>query len=109
MSKFTPGPWMAEFDNPFTAVGEGHLIKAADAANSPVALLWVGGGTKGKPRQKANAHLIKASPDMYEALDGIINVLTSGFCMQAGFRFGKTTLQESVHIANEALEKARGE
>jgi hypothetical protein len=65
--KHTPGPWKAHFNVP-TAVIEGHIIKAAHGAECPIASLWVGGGTKGKPTQLANACLIAAAPEMYEQL-----------------------------------------
>lgn len=60
--KHTPGPWCAQLNAPTAAV-PGHLVEAADGRH-PVALLWEGAGTKGKPRQIANAHLIAAAPDL---------------------------------------------
>jgi hypothetical protein len=44
------------------------LIKNDDDIGYPVALLWEGGGTHGKPRQIARAHLIAAAPQLLEAL-----------------------------------------
>lgn len=63
----TPGPWRAHLNAPTAAI-EGHLIKVDDDIACPVASLWVGGGTIGKPRQIANAHLIAAAPELLEAL-----------------------------------------
>lgn len=72
MSKHTSGPWKAHFNVP-TAVIEGHIIKADHGAECPIASLWVGGGTKGKPTQIANAHLIAAAPDMSDFIDELID------------------------------------
>lgn len=65
MAKFTPGPWKAHFNVP-TAMIPGHIIKADHGAEFPIASLWEGGGTSGKPTQIANAHLIAAAPALYE-------------------------------------------
>ena len=65
-AKRSPGPWKAHLNVP-TAIIEGHIIKTDDDVASPIASLWVGGGTKGKPTQKANAFLIAAAPELLEA------------------------------------------
>lgn len=65
-TKHTPGPWSAQLNAPTAAI-PGHLIEAGDVRH-PVALLWEGVGTKGKPRQIANAHLIAAAPELLDAL-----------------------------------------
>ena len=67
----TPGPWKAHF-NVIGAIIPGHIVKADDEAECPIASLWVGGGTKGKPTQIANAHLIAAAPEL---LGSLIDVL----------------------------------
>lgn len=68
MTAHTPGPWRAELNAP-TAAMPGHIICTDDDVRHPVASLWVGGGTKGKPTQVANAHLIAAAPELLEALE----------------------------------------
>jgi len=75
MNKHTPGPWKAHLNVP-TARIEGHIIKVDDDVECPIASLWVGGGTEGKPRQKANATLIAAAPDMLEALEELMGAIT---------------------------------
>lgn len=69
-SQYTPGPWKAILNNP-TAITEGHTIKADNEVETPIAHLWVGGGTHGKPRQLANAHLIAAAPELLGALQNL--------------------------------------
>lgn len=59
MSKpaFTPGPWVYS-----GRLGFGHLV-------SPNIAVAYGGATSGRQDSgEANAHLIAAAPDMYEAL-----------------------------------------
>jgi hypothetical protein len=63
----TPGPWAAHFNVPLATI-PGHIIKTAYGAETPIASLWEGGGTKGKPTQIANARLIAAAPELLAAL-----------------------------------------
>lgn len=77
--KFTPGPWKACLNVP-TARIEGHIIKASHGAETPIASLWVGGGTHGKEHQLANASLIASAPELLEALKGVV----SGHAMELG-------------------------
>ena len=72
MSKHTPGPWKAHFNVPFAAI-EGHIIKTDYGAQCPIASLWVGGGTEGKPRQIANSHLIAAAPELLAACKDLLS------------------------------------
>ncbi len=68
----TKGPWKAHLNVP-TAQIEGHIIKTAYGAECPIASLWVGGGTKGKPRQVANAQFIAAAPALLEACETVLD------------------------------------
>lgn len=69
----TPGPWKAHLNVP-TAIIEGHIVKADHGSLRPIASLWVGGGTKGKPEQVANAHLIAKAPLLSECYEFIENL-----------------------------------
>lgn len=71
---FTPGPWKACLNVPAAAI-PGHIIKTDDDVESPIASLWVGGGTHGKPRQLANARLIASAPDLLAALEDTVEQL----------------------------------
>jgi len=65
-SNHTPGPWKVKFSQT-TTCGICHKIKQDDDVECPVACLWEGGGTRGKSRQKANARLIAAAPELLKA------------------------------------------
>lgn len=66
MSKHTPGPWIADAwvgtdpyedpDGPFVEVGD--VLWSPNKVDVPAAI-----------EQKANAHLIAAAPELFEALD----------------------------------------
>jgi hypothetical protein len=66
----TPGPWFADLNCPTMP---GHIIKTIADPQRPVAALWEGGGTRGKPTQIANAHLIAAAPELLEMLEAILD------------------------------------
>ena len=93
--KHTPGPWKAHFNVPTAAI-PGHIIKKDDNVKTPIALLWEGGGTKGKPEQIANAHLITAAPELLAALKYIDETLQLDPFSQCGT------------LAAQAIAKAEG-
>lgn len=98
--KFTPGPWKAVLNTSPAAI-PGHLIKTNDSVERPIAALWEGGGTRGKPEQIANAQLISAAPELYEALVWLISSIPH--------HEGDDNLTEPLAAAESALRKARGE
>ena len=98
-TKFTPGPWKAQLNAPLAAV-PGHLVKTDDNVERPIALLWEGGGTHGKPTQIANAHLIAAAPELYEALDTVRHQLLIS---------GKTEGDQLLDLVTSVMRKVRGE
>ena len=88
-TKWTPGPW--------------HVPKARGYAHGPVdkndvpVVTWTG---MARPRQEngmANAHLVAAAPDLYEALEAMLDE-----CVDDEFA-------PHVMDARAALAKARGE
>lgn len=95
---FTPGPWEvkpAEEDKPYirvrgTRLGERYKI-ANVLSDHPVG-----------NEASANAHLIAASTELYEALDSIATML-------AGHAGQPTHLGDVFKIADAALAKARAE
>lgn len=81
MTEFTKGPWMAVFDDEL-----GAYVASTDTTYDIVCHV-----------HEANAHLIAAAPDLYEALDAIIVDDTWG-------------LDHPVYMkCRAALAKARGE
>ena len=86
--KWTPGPWRVETS------GRGSLCVASDDA-------WICGELDNQPHEmrtseaEANAHLIAAVPELYEALQNVIREADR-----------KT---DAFNRARAALAKARGE
>lgn len=106
MAKHTPGPWKAHFNVP-TAMIAGHIIKTDNDLMRPIASLWEGGGTKGKPTQIANAHLIAAAPELLEALRSLLaytDMLDEG-CAVSGNPVAEDPAQSA---ARAAIAKAEG-
>ncbi|MFT9070300.1 MAG: hypothetical protein ABF446_08385 [Acetobacter orientalis] len=83
--KFTPGPWRVRFGNIGHVTAEnGALVAKCQRLTSLCNL-------------QANAHLIAAAPDLYEALERVIKIIDdSSWCL-------KLTEERA------ALAKARGE
>lgn len=91
-AKFTPGPWVASL---------GSLIRVFQKGTGAViAGVHRQGRYTGEYRHKpieANAHLIAAAPDMYEALNNLEN------------DDGKAMPPSAWKLVQDALAKARGE
>jgi len=87
-TKFTPGPWV--ISNSGSAYMEGTIILTSDGYRE-IAGVW----------QDEDAHLIAAAPELYEALNDLLND-----CIN--FDGGKLTDIFMVK-ASRALAKARGE
>jgi hypothetical protein len=98
--KWTPGPWIMGKSNIRTL--EGFKVHTFPISGSGQAIACVFNGSVGKEaisfgNQKANAHLIAAAPELYDALFRIMNSESPVF---------KLT---DLHDAHRALAKARGE
>lgn len=76
----TPGPWRAEHTGYYWQVSsaEGTVTDACPSQ-------FIGGGTieNPSPREKANARLIAAAPDLLEALQKLV-ALHDTFCARHG-------------------------
>jgi hypothetical protein len=100
VSRFTPGPWEAE-----PQTGRGAWIKGSDGEWAALSC----GDTD--ERGRANAHLIAAAPDLYEALAGVI---PANVCL-TNMRWPDDTVVPcdvtlgELRKAAAALAKARGE
>jgi hypothetical protein len=120
---FTPGPWRV--DTPAYAGMDGivsHDIIAEreeDGANG-IAIVPVGAFRERDPRREANACLISAAPDMFEALEDARDTVHAAYCdsdhepdakERTDFdcdRFGPIHCEECSN-ATAALAKARGD
>ena len=89
--KFTPSPW--EVDEPIKSIATGELMYHVKGPNLITDFEdW--GFTK------ADAHLIAAAPELYEALEFLLTCKHGEFCEH---------YREAEFKAKAALAKARGE
>lgn len=99
MGEFTRGPWAVSKQKARRVTSGGVIICNAVLRNK--------GGPKHKTELKdeheaeANAHLIAAAPDLYEALEGLRPHLW--------VPVAETDFARAVEAARAALAKARGE
>ena len=92
--KWTPGPWAVErnkrtwgwVDVVGPSLGVGGPTQATDLTLAD------------EVKRIAEAHLISAAPDLYEALDGLLGLLDDG-----------SLYEPQAYAARAALAKARGE
>ncbi len=91
--KATPGPWHLELAGDFGTLA---ICAEGERVTSPPYGKALAIVEKSEPHGKPNAHLISAAPELYEALEEIINTPSIG---------GKGGLAR----ARKALAKARGE
>jgi hypothetical protein len=107
--KFTPGPWTATRSDPNEGADvwwiTGTVAKMSGNAETDVATVC-GGKMDGK--SEANANLIAACPELYEALDKLMkrymDLVSSGDC-----GFWDPAKEPETIAAGDALAKARGE
>lgn len=95
-AKFTKAPWKI---NEISSHGDCHIFSKEVGH---IAILTAGSGEEIE-RNKANAHLISAAPDMYEA---IALILTDWDNYD---ETGPIPLDDLIENARTALKKARGE
>ncbi len=95
--KFTQGPWKATYDSQLQAAIE--IYNTEDRVM--VAVLPDRGTIEAMSEIEANANLIAAAPDMYEALEEVCNR-----CINKTITIGNTCKD---CITDKALRKARGE
>jgi hypothetical protein len=116
--KATPGPWAIAPDrkndpaaSDYLNDTEGFLIEGgSDEADWTIAAVWNDG-----PPGEANAHLIAAAPDLYEALSEALAALiwasgSSDFAEGGAAHEGFLRLHKpAISQAFSALARARGE
>lgn len=89
-TKFTRGPWRAEYDKVF----HGRFVVAQCNAGVSVGI------NEMILRRNANAALIASAPELYEALEQIAALYIDD---------RSSSMHKALCIANKALKKARGE
>lgn len=97
--KFTPGPWLCCHRPESPTI---HYIHSDNGSSciGPFEIATVFESSGDGIQQRANAHLIAAAPEMYEALDALIDVIAGN---------QKQSLAAATDHALYALKKARGE
>jgi hypothetical protein len=105
MNKFTPGPWSPDDEIQQCPTASALTTRFFYGPNR-LAIFRMGLGYESDETNEANAHLIAAAPDMYEALDTLVAVVGLTAFKHEGQR---QALQESVDLSVAALKKARGE
>lgn len=94
-AKFTKGPWKATYDSQLQA-----LIEIYNTEDRIIAVLPDRGTVEAMPEIEANANLIAAAPDMYEALEEVWRILDSTMPLSRDNRADRI---------KRVLLKARGE
>lgn len=99
-TKFTPGPWTCHRNSSFWEFGSNSEGQLGDVCAS----MFDGDGERPDAEKvmEANAHLIAAAPDLYDALSDLVSSLD---CSEKdGF-----IIRQEIKVARAALAKARGE
>jgi len=105
-TKFTPGPWKAIRDPlHYGSLSTVYAGSTEEKAGIGAQMLVQVGGWSNPTEQEANAHLIAAAPELYEALEEIIQDVQQ---TSTGDITG-TGCWEALDKARAALAKARGE
>lgn len=107
-TKFTKGEWSVVGDTMFNDMG---IIKQDDDGIWNVARVW----STGEETGVANANLIAAAPDLYVALNSLLELVEHSDCHfsngvgEFGRDEGAMTAPTVLIGAEKALAKARGE
>lgn len=91
-TKFTPGPWKVY--EPYNLEKNTYGIDSMDE----YVVVWMGLNKEQGIRKIYDAHLIAAAPDLYEALETVLQAIESG-----------DVVSGVIGEAKQALAKARGE
>jgi hypothetical protein len=96
VSNFTPGPWEIVRNEEFDKVLNIHTKQGSPIVNVAAGFSW-----RNADEGSANANLISAAPDMYEALMMVVSYLGDSQTWEEG---------ESIlfHHVSKALTKADG-
>ena len=98
---WTTGPWEAIFDSEEMPMGDwGVISNHYDPIGETV---WVAHTYHGLSRERADAHLIAAAPDLYEALAELLRVDDEWHGSV------NSEMADARNKARTALTKARGE
>lgn len=107
--KFTKGPWSA--DSPYST-----MFMVVDSQQQPITEVQCGTDEHGDylacEKEKANAHLIAAAPELYTALESCMSELLFMINKHNTHNMSDNSYEydyQTVHEAQMVLAKARGE
>jgi hypothetical protein len=113
-TKFTEGSWRVEWDTDEEGGGSFDVLKSdgdvdddgrmVDASYSIIEMAY---GVLGEEKNRANANLIAAAPDLYDALARLRLMMATRGDWGAGHQMGY--LRDACRRAEMALAYARGE
>lgn len=102
MSKHTPGPWFAQ-------AGYLTIYNLSDGTvGTTCALAKVLREQPGDDQAEANARLIAAAPELYDAAEAALNALLA-CCVPAGGVDDRKAIVEAQWMLRAAIRKATGE
>lgn len=99
----TPGPW--QLNTQYADIE----VRGPDGSGVLIAVMCPWGiAADGPSPQAANARLIAAAPDLYDAADNALNVLI-GCCVPAGGVDDRKAILDAQAMLRAAIAKATGE
>lgn len=100
MSKHTPGPWSRD--------KYGHIMASGKEVNFRSMSILCSGASERIDEADANTTLASSAPDLFEALEGLLDRYTSLVnCGDCGY--WNPEAEEEVIASRAAIAKARGE
>lgn len=103
-AKFTPGPWGLE--TPFGAPGMFVTVAGPRRTNPIICHVYPGDDEQRSPERLANARLIAAAPEMYQALQECLT--SEGALCWTSREYAEKRIRYMDRIARAALAKAEG-
>lgn len=106
-TKFTPGPWVANIETA-SSTWSGHAMESSIFGPNHELIADINPNYAETPDcWQSNAHLIAAAPDLYEALENLLD----DYKCSASEWLGDSRAQADLLIsyADAAIKKARGE
>ena len=107
MSQHTPGPYSVGQYGTLDDTGnkvEQLAIYGADGVKIAVVETWL--GDQERAESEANAHLIAAAPELFEALLALGQATAPFISVAIGSR--NRNVQAAINLANAAIRKAEG-
>lgn len=98
-AKYTSGPWRFKGFDP-----EFNTVPVINSGSYDLGVHFLGTHGLTNEEKEANAHLIAAAPDLFDALQNIMNGITSG-AIKTDY---DEVMENAVIRAHKAIAKAKG-